>query len=186
MQKVLSLRTQHARADGTRILELPYVGRTVVMLIVLPDKVDGLAAVEQSLDAPRLERWNAALQECRVDVGLPRFTIDPTQPLELSQPLAALGMVTAFSPLRADFTGMAEPPNPTDANRLHISSVAHKAFVRVDEKGTEAAAATSVEMVTMSSPPPVEPFNGDHPFLFFIVHRASGLVLFMGRVAEPS
>src|SRR5262249_25887398 len=99
--------------------------------------------------------------------------------------LAAMGMNAAFDPRRADFTGIANPPNPDD--RLVLSEAFHKAFVRVDEKGTEAAAATAA--VVVAGPPPGQikwvEFKADHPFLFFIRDRASGLILFMGRVSDP-
>ncbi len=173
-----------AKVGGVAVLELPYQGGDAAMLVVLPDKVDGLAAIEASLDAGKLAAWTAALADAQVDVLLPRFQIDPPAPLELKKPLEALGMARAFDRKRADFTGIANPPSPDD--RLYIGAVFHKAFVKVDEKGTEAAAATAVVMPrTAGMPPPAIEFKADHPFLFFIVDRASGLVLFMGRVAEP-
>ena len=115
---------------------------------------------------------------------LPGAGSDPPEPMELSRPLQALGMAQAFDAGRADFTGIANPPRPQD--RLYIGAVFHKAFVKIDEKGTEAAAATGVVMPRGASmPPPVPEFKADHPFLFFIVDKATGLALFMGRVAEP-
>jgi serine protease inhibitor len=95
-------------------------------------------------------------------------------------------MSAAFDRARADFTGIADPPDPRD--RLFISEVFHKAFVRTDEKGTEAAAATAVPMMRIGSAMPsrLVTFVADHPFLFVIRDNASGLVLFMGRVADPS
>ncbi|HWO25107.1 MAG TPA: serpin family protein [Kofleriaceae bacterium] len=173
-----------AKADGAAVLELPYAGGDTSMLVVLPDKVDGLAAVEKSLDAGKVAAWLAALAPQEVLVWLPRFVIDPPEALELAKPLKALGMTRAFDRERADFTGIANPPKPAD--RLYIGKVFHKAFVKVDEKGTEAAAATAVVMPKAGAAPrPVPELKADHPFLFFIVDKASGLVLFMGRVAEP-
>jgi serpin B len=101
--------------------------------------------------------------------------------------LKAAGMPSAFDAAKADFTGMANPKDPRD--RLCIGSVFHKAFVKVDEKGTEAAAATSVQMLragSMMAPTPPMPFNVDRPFLFFIRDEATGLVVFMGRVQDPT
>jgi serpin B len=97
-------------------------------------------------------------------------------------------MPLAFDRDKADFTGMANPPSPRD--RLVVGEVFHKAFVTVDELGTEAAAATAVVMPTaaaapMRTAPPFE-FRADHPFLFFIIDKSSGLILFMGRVSDPS
>ena len=96
-----------------------------------------------------------------------------------------MGMPAAFDVQKADFTGIANPPDP--AKRLAIGEVFHKAFVKVDEKGTEAAAATAAVMARAAAvlAPPVE-FKADHPFLFFIRDNATGMILFMGRVADPS
>jgi serpin B len=173
-----------ARADGVAVLELPYAGGDAAMLVVLPDRVDGLPAVEKALDAARLTAWTQALADQQVQVWLPRFVVDPPAAMELAKPLKALGMARAFDRARADFTAIANPPRPED--RLYVGAVFHKAFVKVDEKGTEAAAATAVVMPRATGmAPPVPEFKADHPFLFFIVDKASGLVLFMGRVAEP-
>lgn len=174
-----------AKADGVSVLELPYQGGDAAMVVVLPDQVDGVTSIENSLDASKLAAWQAALQPQQVAVALPRFTIDPAEPVELSNTLIALGMASAFDRKRADFTAMAAPRNPED--ELFISAVFHKAFVKVDEKGTEAAAASAVVMAPRGAPPrPAAEFKADHPFLFFIVDKASGLILFVGRVVDPS
>ena len=174
-----------AARDGLKALELPYKGGQMSMLVVLPDAVDGLAALETSLTPERLEAIVTSLSATRVAVTLPRFEIDPAASLPLGDVLQALGMKAAFSRDKADFTAMANPPDPAD--RLFISEVFHKAFVRVDEKGTEAAAATAVVMARAAAAMarPAE-FKADHPFLFFIRDNASGMILFMGRVADPS
>jgi len=171
--------------DGLKALELPYKGGSMSMLVVLPDAVDGLPALEASLTADRLDSIVKSLASVRVFVTLPKFEIDPPGALPLGDVLQKLGMAAAFSPDKADFTGIANPPDPAD--RLFISQVFHKAFVKVDEKGTEAAAATAVvmERAAAALARPAE-FKADHPFLFFIRDNASGMVLFMGRVADPS
>jgi serpin B len=97
--------------------------------------------------------------------------------------LKDLGMPLAFDAARADFTGIAKPARAED--RLSIGEVFHKAFVKVDEKGTEAAAATAVSMVAGGPPPKPVQFVADHPFLFFLRDRRTGLILFMGRVVDP-
>jgi len=172
-----------AKADGAALLELPYKGGSAAMYIVLPDAVDGLAALEQKLPAT-LKTLQSKLADDTVLVSLPRFQIDPGEPLKLKKPLEALGMVEAFDRDKADFTGMANPTDPKD--RLFIGEVLHKAFVKVDEKGTEAAAATAIVMPTgAGAPRKATAFNADHPFLFLIVDRSSGLILFIGRVVEP-
>jgi serpin B len=174
-----------AAKDGVKALELPYRGGAMSMLLVLPDPLDGLDALERSLTAQKLDELVAALAPERVSVALPKFEVNPAQSLALADTLRALGMVRAFDPRQADFTGMAKPADPAD--RLFLARVFHKAFVRVDEKGTEAAAATAAGMALTSAPasPPRE-FRADHPFLFAIRDTASGLVLFLGRVADPS
>jgi len=172
------------KADDVAVLELPYAGGAAAMLVVLPSRADGLESLERSLDAARLAAWTRALAAQEVLVWLPRFVIDPAEPLLLTRPLQALGMAQSFDPLRADFTAIASPPRPAD--RLHLGGVFHKAFVKVDEQGTEAAAATAVAAPTGGAPPPpAAEFKADHPFLFFIVDSSSGLVLFMGRVSDP-
>ena len=173
-----------AQVDGVKVLEMPYVGGDTSMLIVLPDAKNGLAAVEKTLGAGKLEAWTRALSPTMVDVALPRFELSPPT-LALRDELSAMGMPLAFDRKRADFTLIANPPDP--AEQLYIQKVFHKAFVRVDEKGTEAAAATAVVMARGGSAPmkSIE-MKVDHPFLFFIRDRATGLILFMGRVADPS
>jgi serpin B len=155
------------------------------MLLVLPDRVDGLPALEGSLRAAALHQILQSLAPQQVAVALPVFEVNPADSLSLGDALAAMGMAAAFDPAQADFTGIANPPDPRD--RLYIGRVFHKAFVRVDEKGTEAAAATAV-VIPRAGAAPVRPavFHADHPFLFFVRDHATGLVLFMGRVADPS
>lgn len=171
----------YAQADGIQMLEMPYLGGNAAMWIVLPDAVDGLDAVEQTIDATKLAAWSALLTQEELDVAIPRFEIDPAGSTALQGPLAALGMPAAFGP-GADFRGIAADGG------IFISDVFHKAFVEIDEHGTEAAAATGV-VINVSSrrvTPPAPRFNADHPFLYFIVDKTSRLVLFMGRVADPS
>jgi len=187
-----SVPTMHARnvlrlakRDGVKFLELPYQGNDIAMWIALPDKLDGLADVEKSLSTTSLDAWKTALTSQEVDVSLPRFKIDPAEALRLKDHLIALGMVDAFQDTAADFKAIGVPPET--GKRIYISDVFHKAFVKVDEKGTEAAAATAVVAPRgAGAPRPAEPFNADHPFLFFIVDKPSGMILFMGRVADPS
>lgn len=174
-----------ARTGGVSVLELPYKGQATAMLVILPDAVDGLPAIERGLDAATFARWRGALEAKQVLVALPKFTIDPAEALELTGALTKLGMRDAFDPKTADFTGIAVSPDPD--KRLFISKVFHKAFVKVDEKGTEAAAATAIVMDEGAGAAPSQPerFTADHPFLFAIVDQASGLILFLGRVAAP-
>jgi serpin B len=126
------------------------------------------------------------MQGERVIVALPKFEINPATSLSLGDTLQALGMPLAFDRAKADFTGIANPPNPAD--RLFIAKVFHKAFVKLDEKGTEAAAATAVVMARAGGAAPSKPpaeFKADHPFLFVLRQVKSGAILFMGRVSDP-
>lgn len=175
-----------AATDGVKVLEMPYVGGDVVMTFVLPDAPAGLEAVEKRLSPATLDAWLGALTREQVVVSLPKFEIDPASSLSLGDMLKALGMPLAFDRDKADFTGIADPPSPAD--RLYISQVFHKAFVKLDEKGTEAAAATAVVMARSGAMPPVNPteFKADHPFLFLLRHVPSGAILFMGRVSDPA
>jgi serpin B len=170
--------------EGVKVLELPYKGGETSMIVVLPDKKDGLPAVEKAASAAKLEAWRKALTPQQVDVALPRFEVSPPT-VNLGDDLVSLGMSLAFDRDKADFSGMAKPADPRE--RLHIGKIFHKAFVKVDEKGTEAAAATAVVMPKGGGmPEKATEFRADHPFLFFVLEKSSGLVLFMGRVADPS
>lgn len=178
-------RYKHAKRDGVQALELPYKGGEMSMLIIVPDAVDGLGAVEKSLDAKKLDELVGAMKPAQVWASIPKFEIAPAASLSLGDHLIALGMKSAFDGGKADFTLIANPPSPAD--RLYIGKVFHKGFVKVDEKGTEAAAATAVVMPRGGGAPdkPIE-FKADRPFFFVIRDNASGLVLFMGRVLDPS
>ncbi len=176
-----------AHTDGVKVLELPYRGGEVSMLLVLPDTTDGLEAVERRLSPTVLEQWLSAISPQSVLVSLPKFEINPAQPLALRDTLSALGMALAFDSDLADFSGIANPASAAD--RLYINDVFHKAFVKLDELGTEAAAATAVVMFETSAAPPSEPppeqFRADHPFLFVLRHAPTGAILFIGRVSDP-
>jgi serpin B len=176
-----------ASTDGVALLEVPYQGGDLAMTLVLPASVDGLDAVEARLSPAALDAWLGALAPTQVVVSLPKIEIDPADPLSLGGLLSALGMPLAFDAGGADFTGMTSPPAP--AERLYLSQVFHKAFVKVDEKGTEAAAATAAVMkpksIMRTTQPPPE-FKADHPFLFFLRDLRSGAILFMGRVSDPA
>jgi serpin B len=173
-------RLNYGAADGIQVLELPYGGdHSLSMFILLPDKVDGLADLEKRLTGENLQKWLAGLQSRPVKVDLPKFKM--TSEFSLSDTLAALGMPLAFSN-KADFSGMStqEP--------LSISAVIHKAFVAVDEDGTEAAAATAVGIkAEAAAPSPEEPieFRADHPFVFLIRDKRTQSILFIGRLAQP-
>jgi serpin B len=162
-----------------QILEMPYKGRDLSMVVLLPTQVDGLADLEKSLSTNSLKSWLAGLASKEVDLALPKFKV--TREVELSKTLSAMGMPLAFSD-NADFSGM------SGRRDLAISQVIHKAYIEVDEKGTEAAAATAVVIRALSSriPPQLEHFNADHPFIFLIRDTRSGSILFIGRFTGPT
>ena len=171
--------------DDVTVIDLPYQGQGFSMTFVLPKKIDGLDAVEKKLSAETFDKWIGSEKQVEVAVSVPKFTIDPGDPVRLGDALKGLGMSDAFDSKKADFTAIANPPKPED--RLFIGEVFHKAFVKVDEKGTEAAAATAVSMKAGAAAPAAPPkeFVADHPFLFFLRDAKSGTILFAGRVADP-
>ncbi len=171
------------RKEGVTAVELPYKGGKLSMLLLVPDRIDGLAAVEKTLDLKRLDALRAAMKAEYLWLSLPKFELSPA-PLGLRGDLEALGMTSAFDPKRADLTGIASPPDRD--TRLFLQDVFHKGFVKVDEKGTEAAAATA-DLSPMGSEPPPPPRRllVNHPFLFLIRDDASGMILFLGRVSDP-
>lgn len=172
------------RVAGANVLELPYKGNTASLLVVVPEKVDGLAAVEASLSSSTFEAWKRAVTPQNVNVWLPRFEVNPAEAMPLSKHLTALGMPIAFDREKADLTGIGNPKD--EREKLHIAEAFHKAFVKVDEKGTEAAAATAIIAAAGGGPPPKPmELKVDRPFLFFVIDKPTGLVLFMGRVSEP-
>ncbi len=175
-------RFAYAETDDVQLLEMPYAGRRLSMVVVLPKTADKLAAIETSLNAANLNEWTSKLSApgaaMRVDVWLPRFKM--TSEFKLTETLARLGMSDAFTP-KADFSGM------DGAQDLFLSAVIHKAFVDVNEEGTEAAAATGTTVRALAvAPIPVKVFRADHPFLFLIRDVQTGCVLFAGRVTNPA
>jgi serpin B len=166
--------------EHLQVLQMPYAGKNLAMLVLLPKSVNGLANLEAALTAPGLVAWVVGLREQKVRVELPKFKL--TAGFALNDPLQALGMTKAFVGGQADFSGINGGREP-----LFLSAVVHKAFVDVTEEGTEAAAATGAEMATLSLPsrPAVPVFRADHPFVFAIRDLRTGVVLFLGRVVQP-
>jgi serpin B len=175
MHKTEDLR--YGKAGDVAILEIPYKSKDLSMVILLPEKRDGIKKLDNSLTAAVLEKMRSTMAERKVNVSFPRFKA--TSEFKLNEVLQKMGMKDAFTPSMADFSGM------TGTKELFISAVVHKAFVAVDEEGTEAAAATAVVMSRESAEPmPVE-FRADHPFIFMIRDNKSGSILFMGRLMDP-
>lgn len=165
---------RHAVGTGWRAVEIPYIGSSLAMMVIVPDN---LAAFEQALTADQLASITAGLAEAQVSLTFPKFSIETKA--ELADVLSALGMPSAFDG-RADFSGI------TKAERLAISDVIHQANIDVDEKGTEAAAATAVVMGKVSLPAEPVTLSVDRPFLFALRDVPTRAILFLGRVGDPS
>jgi len=170
---------RYGEADGLQLVELGYAGGDLSMLVLLPREV-GLETLEESLTADNVETWSAGMGVREVDLALPRFKT--TSQFLLGDTLAAMGMPLAFSDA-ADLSGI------SSAEALKISEAIHKAFVEVNEQGTEAAAATAVVIAPASAPVQPEPpvvFRTDRPFVFLIRDHRTGAILFLGRVTDPT
>jgi serpin B len=175
----------YAKKEGFAAVSLPYVGSELQFVVLIPDDVNGLHALESKLTADVLAEC-AKLEPHDVDLSLPKFKFEPPTVL-LGEKLQALGMKSAFDQPRgsANFERIT-PRKPNDY--LYVSQVFHKTFIAVDEKGTEAAAATAVAMATASAmvkkTQPIE-VKADRPFVYAIQHVPSGACLFIGRVTDP-
>lgn len=170
---------RYAEDANLQVLELSYGTDELAMWIFLPRKADQLAAIERGLTPLRFTDLSAELENQDVQVWLPKFEMNAAYHLE--DILPAMGMKLAFESGRADFSGM------TSEAPFMIDAVIHKAYVKTDEEGTEAAAATGVGMRATAVMVRHQPkqFRADHPFVFAIVHQPSGAILFMGRVNSP-
>jgi len=176
----------YAKREGFTAVSVPYVGDDLQFLVLLPHEVNGLRALESKLTADVLAGC-AKLETQDVNLHLPRFKLEPPT-IALAETFQALGMKTAFDIPQgsANFDKIA-PRKPNDY--LYISNIFHKTFIAVDEKGTEAAAATAVVMMRATAiarpkPPPIE-VRIDRPFIYAIQHVPSGVCLFLGRVTDP-
>lgn len=168
----------YAEGEGYQAVELPYDGDDMSMVIILPEG-DRFDEFESTLDGDHVREIVRDLSYGQVDLTMPTFVFDSH--FGLSQALEELGMPAAFSSPAADFSGM------TGSKDLFISDVFHKAFISVDEQGTEAAAATAVEMeVGSEMPADLTVVDIDHPFIFLIRDIETGTILFVGRVLDPA
>ena len=157
-----------------QVLEMPYVGKQLSMVVLVPTRIDGLPQLEEELNVENLRRWTSQLRKRKVDTWLPKFKLECD--FRLDKVLQAMGMVDAFTS-NADLSGM----DGTDW--LYISAALHKAFVDVNEEGTEAAAATAVVSRAICMDPQ---FRADHPFVFLIQENQTGSILFIGRMTDPT
>jgi serpin B len=166
--------------DAFQMLEMPYAGEDLSMVLLLPKKADGLAELEASLTPSNLSDWLGKLYRSEVAVELPRFKL--ADRLDLKETLSAMGMPLAFDEAKADFSGI------NGQHDLYLSAVIQKAFIDVNEKGTEAAASTAVVIAKREAPvagTPIPSFRADHPFVFLIRDKQTGCILFLGRLVDP-
>lgn len=180
MNKTARFMYAKSNSLSCQVLKLPYKQEKVAMMILLPDKVDGLAKLEEKVTANQLKDCDEMLAKRKVFVSIPKFRV--TSQFNLKSVLGQMGIHDLFSP-NADLSGI------TGNKELFVSEVVHQAFVDVNEEGTEAAAATAVLMARTRCAMPVEQparFLADHPFMFVIQHCESGAVLFVGRIVNPS
>lgn len=168
----------YAEDDEVQVLDMPYKGEELSMLVVLPKEIEGLSAVESSWTSEKYDGWCQQLKYIEtVALSFPKFKLETE--IRLSKILKEMGMLKVFDDF-ANLSGIYEK----DEKLMKISEVIHKAFVEVNEKGTEAAAATVVTMICASalvSPSPPTVFCADRPFMFFIRHRATNKILFVGK-----
>jgi serpin B len=169
------------RKEDFQAIALPYKGEGISMIVLLPHDTDGLTELEKQLTAETLTRWLAELDRepgQETELFLPSFKVETGYDLVPS--CRKLGISDAFDAKgQADFRGMGYPKG-----EVWISQIRHKAFVEVNEEGTEAAAATGVEMGTVSIRD-YAVFRADHPFVFVIRENATGSILFLGRMTDP-
>ena len=167
----------YAKGEGWQAIELAYQGETAAMDIIVPDE-GRFEKIESGLDYETASAILNILQPTSVSLAMPKFKFQSS--FGLADQLKSLGMTDAFDPDQADFSGM------SDRNDLYISAVVHKAYVAVDEKGTEAAAATAVTMNRTSAPLFDVTLTIDRPFIFLIRDIPTGQILFIGRVLNPA
>ncbi len=165
----------YAETNTLQILEMPYKGNNISMLVLLP-KDSSLAELEKTLTVENLKKWQGMLKREEVEVYFPRFRME--RKYSMADDLKKMGMPSAFEEGEADFSGL------TGKRDLFVTAVMHKAFVEVNEEGTEAAAATGIVLGKTALPRHFV-FRADHPFIFLIQDRKNGNILFIGRLYNP-
>lgn len=168
---------KYAESELLQVLELRYLGDEISMVVILPKKPDGLRSIESTITVEKVGACLAQLRDREIDLMFPKFVSTAT--FSLNKTLGGMGMPLAFDRTKADFSGMGRAEEG-----LFLQDVIHKAYVNVDEEGTEAAAATAAPAPAKDGEEPVK-FTADHPFLFLIRDKKSGCILFMGRLANP-
>ena len=170
----------HTQQDGVQALRLPYKGDRLSMLVILPADRDGMDPLQETLSADLIQKWNKDMLQTDVRVSMPKFRMETHY--DVADSLTRLGVTDVFDPHKANLSGIADVSD----RKMFVSKSVQKAFVDVNEEGTEAAAVTAVVGTMISAPPPPVPFIADRPFVFIIQDDESGAILFMGRVTDPS
>uniref|UniRef100_A0A674IP48 Serpin family B member 11 n=1 Tax=Terrapene triunguis TaxID=2587831 RepID=A0A674IP48_9SAUR len=177
MYKKDRFKIAHIQEINAQILMIPYAGKSLNMIILLPNDTTGLEQVERAMTYEKLTRWTSleSMRDREVKVYLPRFKLQDS--FKLNLPLQEMGMIDVFKESNADLSGMAP------SQKLFLSEVVHKAYVEVNEEGTLAAVATG--SVASNSYISADLFKADHPFLFFIQHNPTNTILFLGKLCSP-
>ncbi len=172
----------HGEFEELEILKLPYEGDRLSLMVLLPNQIDGLGSVEESISNEKLRNWIAELDSNFVAVSIPKFKLETDY--DLKELLEEMGLELIFDDKKADLSGIAELSGPFGV--LHVNKAIHKAFVDVNEEGTEAAAVTAIGgMYESSMPPKPHIFKTDHPFMFLIWDDETQSILFLGKISNP-
>lgn len=167
--------------EGFAMVEMPYQGGRVSMVVLAPNDPKGLPALEKILSGSNVSTWTKSLRQRETTIRLPKFKMAASY--DLKETLSSMGMPTAFNVGQANFTGISK------SEEFYVGAAVHQAFIEVNEKGTEAAAATGMSLDERSALKPEVPFtpvfNADRPFVYLIRDVESGAVLFMGRITNP-
>ena len=179
---IFSNRFNYTIVNGTQVLQLPYEGNRLSMLLILPNDLNGISDLEESLSTTMIKEWRDALYETDVDISIPKFEIKTKY--ELNDILIEMGMTDAFDENKANLSGIADI-NKLGGN-IYVDKATQDAYVKVNEEGTEAAAVTTIIIAIEQESPPTPYFNANHPFLFLIQDDQSGAILFMGKIVDPT
>ncbi|GCB82574.1 hypothetical protein scyTo_0022027, partial [Scyliorhinus torazame] len=179
MQQQGSFRFAKFSKDAVKVIELPYKGDDVSMVLILPTTEGVLGVLEKQLTHEKLLGWLSQLSLTDVDLSLPKFRVEDS--FSLTDKLKQMGLVDLFSPENANLPGIVEGHH----NDFYVSDAFHKAFLEVNEEGSEAAAASAVMLMGRSLRPSLEIFNANRPFLLLIREVAINAIIFMGRISDP-
>ena len=171
----------YVHVDNVQVLQMPYKGERLSMLLILPSDKDGMGDLEDSLSYDLIREWQDGLQNMDVNVNIPKF--DMRTNYDLSYILEDMGMPDVFTASDSNLPNIVV--SPPDLNKFFVSKATQDAFVNVNEEGTEAATVTTIEVMFVDVPE-IPYFVADHPFIFIIQDNESGTILFMGKITDPT